>query len=93
MYNAVMRSWVARHYAQGAKIVFNIANKLSDTRIKDIIFDLFINRGFLLIFDLLPEQEASDSHVSLSDSGNIRFQLKFDAITCLLYLEHDGSVT
>lgn len=88
-----MRSWVARHYSRGSKIVFNVANKLSDTKIKDIIFDLFINRGFLLIFNLLPEQRASDSHVSLSDTGNIRFELEFYAITSLLYLEHDGSVT
>jgi hypothetical protein len=44
-YNAVMRSWVARHYARGAKIVFNIANKSPDTKVKDIITDLFINRG------------------------------------------------
>jgi len=88
-----MRSWVAKHYARGAKIVFNIANKLSGTKIKDIISDLFINRGFLLIFDLIPEQGASYLHVSLSDSGNIRFELKFDAITCLLYLEYDGSVS
>ena len=62
-----------------------------------ITHDLFINGYFMLVFDLTPDGSASDGHVSLPENGNIRIELKFDsaltdAITCLLYLEYDGSV-
>jgi hypothetical protein len=59
--------------------------------------DLFVNGYFMLVFDLTPEGSASDGHVNLPENGNLRIELKFDsaltdAITCLLYLEYDGSV-
>ena len=62
-----------------------------------ITHDMFITGYFVLLFDLTPDQSASDGHTSLSEIGNIRLELKFDtalatAITCLLYLEHDGNI-
>lgn len=62
-----------------------------------ITSDMLITGCFVQLFELTPDQSASDGHASLSENGNIRIELKFDtalatAITCLLYLEHDGSV-
>jgi hypothetical protein len=62
-----------------------------------IIHNMFITGYFVLVFDLTPDQSLSDGHTSLSENGNIRIELKFDtalatAITCLLYLEHDGNI-
>jgi hypothetical protein len=59
--------------------------------------DTYINVSFVLLFDLTPDRAASDSHTSNPDNGNIRIELKFakalpDAITCILYLEYDGSI-
>jgi hypothetical protein len=59
--------------------------------------ETYINGCFVLLFDLTPDRAASDSHTSHPDNGNIRIELKFakplpDAITCLLYLEYDGSI-
>jgi glycogen debranching enzyme len=58
-----------------------------------ITHDRFITGYFVLLFDLTPDQSASDRHTSLSEKGNIRIELKFNtalatAITYLLYLEH-----
>jgi len=52
---------------------------------------------FILLFVLTTDRDASQSHNSHQDNGNIRVELKFgkpspDAITCLLYLEFDNSV-
>jgi hypothetical protein len=51
----------------------------------------------MVLFDLTPDHGAADSHTLLSDSGNIRIELKFKktltvAVTCLLYLEYDNCV-
>jgi hypothetical protein len=59
--------------------------------------DTYINGCFVLLFDLMPGRAASESHTSYPDKGNIRIELKFakalpNAITCLLYLEYDGTV-
>jgi hypothetical protein len=58
---------------------------------------MFIAGYFMLLFDLTPDRAASEGHISLSDQGNIRLELRFDrplpeAITCLLYLEYDNCV-
>jgi len=58
---------------------------------------MFVNGYFILLFDLTPEQGASEAHTSHPEQGNIRVELKFakllpEAITCLLYLEFDNTV-
>lgn len=68
----------------------------SDTGLQ-ITHDNYINGYFTLLFDLTPEHSASEERASPSESGNIRVELKFDkaitdAVTCLLYLEHEGSI-
>jgi len=62
-----------------------------------ITHDMFLNGYFMLLFDLTPDQGASESHTSQPGQGNIRVEMKFakplpEAITCLLYLEFDNSV-
>jgi hypothetical protein len=59
--------------------------------------ETYISGCFVLLFDLTPDRAASGSHTSHPDNGNICIELKFaktlpDAITCLLYLEYDGSI-
>jgi len=51
----------------------------------------------MLLFDLTPDQGASEGHTSHPEQSNIRLELKFakplpEAITCLLYLEFDNTV-
>ena len=51
----------------------------------------------MLLFDLTPDCAASEGQTSHPDNGNVRIELKFskallDAITCLIYLECDGTI-
>ena len=59
--------------------------------------DMYINGYFMLLYDLTPDRAASEGHTSHQDNGNVRIELTFakplpDAITCLIYLEYDGTV-
>ena len=52
----------------------------------------FVNGYFMLLFDLTPDQGASEGHTSHSDSGNIRIEARFSkalplATTYLLYVD------
>jgi hypothetical protein len=38
---------------------------------------MFINGYFMLIFDLTPDQAASEGYVSPASNGHIRLDLKF----------------
>jgi len=58
---------------------------------------MFVNSYFMLLFDLTPDQGASEAHTSHPEQDNIRVEFKSakplpEAITCLLYLEFDNSV-
>ena len=62
-----------------------------------ITHDMFVNSYFMLLFDLNPDQGASEAHTSHPEQGNIRVELKFakplpEAIMCLVYPEIDNSV-
>ena len=62
-----------------------------------ITHDMYISGYFMLLFDLTPDQSASEGHSSHPDNDNIRKELKFnkpvpDAITRLLYLQFHNSV-
>ena len=57
----------------------------------------FMNGYFMLLFDLTPDQGASEGHTSHPDSGNIRVEVRFSkalpvVTNCLMYLEYDGCV-
>ena len=58
---------------------------------------MYINGYFMLLYDLTPDSAASEGHTSHQDNGNVRIELTFakplpDAITCLIYLEYDGTI-
>jgi hypothetical protein len=62
-----------------------------------ITHDMYITGHFLLLFDLTPDGAASEGHVSLPSSGNVRIELRFknklsQAITCLMYCEYENSI-
>jgi len=51
----------------------------------------------MLLFDLTPDQGASEAHTSHPEQGYFRVELKFakplpEEITCPLYLEFDNTV-
>jgi hypothetical protein len=57
-----------------------------------ITHDMYINRYFMLLFDLTPDRAASEGHVSHPDNGVVRIECKFvhqlpEPITCLLYMK------
>jgi len=62
-----------------------------------ITHDMFVNGYCMLLFDLTPDQGASEAHTSHPEQSNIRLEMKFakplpEANTCLLYLEYDNTV-
>jgi len=62
-----------------------------------ITHDMYIAGYFMLLFDLTPDQGASEGHTSHMGSGIIRVKLKFNkslpaSFTCLLYLEFYVSI-
>jgi len=42
-----------------------------------ITHDMFVNGYFMLIFDLSPDQGASEAHTYHPEQGNIRVEMKF----------------
>jgi len=48
---------------------------------------MFINGYFLFLLELTPDLSASDGHTSLSEKGNIRIELKFDATLKIIRLK------
>ena len=57
----------------------------------------FVNRYFMLLFDMTPDYRVSEGRTSHPDSGNIRIEAKFAkalpvTTTCVLYLEYDSCV-
>jgi len=59
--------------------------------------DMYINGYFMLLYDLAPDRATWEGHTSHQDNGNVRIELTFakalpDAITCLIYLQYDGTV-
>jgi hypothetical protein len=44
-----------------------------------ITHDMYINGYFMFLCDLTPDISGSDGHTSLSENGNIKIELKFDA--------------
>jgi len=62
-----------------------------------ITHDMYIHGYLMLLFDLTPDRNASEGHISHPDNGNIRVELKFrkplpEAITFIFYFEYDISV-
>jgi len=59
--------------------------------------EMYIKNYFILLFDLITDRSASDSHISHPENRNMRIELKFnkplpEAITYLPSFELDNSV-
>jgi len=81
----------------GYRTLFEGSGILHSNAAHQMTHNMFLNVYFMLLFDLTPDQGASECHTSHHEQGNIRVELKFakplpEAISYLLYLELDNSV-
>jgi hypothetical protein len=68
-----------------------------DDRGNMISLDMFRNGFFILGFDLTPDREADEEHISLPRLGNVRLEARFkkalpEPVTCILYAEFPGHI-
>lgn len=68
-----------------------------DDRGHMITMDMFTKGFFILGFDLTPDREADEGHISLPRQGNVRLEARFkkalpEPVTCILYAEFPGHV-
>jgi hypothetical protein len=59
--------------------------------------EMFTKGYFILGFDLTPDREADEDHMSLSRRGNVTLEARFkeplpEAVTCILYAEFPGYI-
>jgi len=59
--------------------------------------EVFTKCFYVLGFDLTPDGEADEEHISLPRQGNVRIEARFknplpEPITCILYPEFPGNV-
>ena len=57
---------------------------------------MFIKCFYALRFDLTPDRDADEKHISLPREGNMRIQARFktlpEPVACILYVEFPGNV-
>jgi hypothetical protein len=68
-----------------------------DDRAHMITLDMFTKGYYELGFDLTPDREADEEHISLLHRGNVRIEARFikpllEPVTCILYAEFPGQV-
>jgi len=59
--------------------------------------EMFTKGFYILGFDLTPDTEADEEHVSLPRHGNVRIEALFkeplpETVTCILYVEFPGHI-
>ena len=62
-----------------------------------IALDMFTRGFYVLRFDLTPDRETDEEHISLPRQGNVRIEARFkkplpEPATCILYAECPGHV-
>jgi hypothetical protein len=62
-----------------------------------IILEMFTKGFYILGFDLTPDREADEEHISLPRQGNVRYEAQYnkplpEPVTCILYAEFPGRV-
>ena len=62
-----------------------------------ITLEMFTKGFYILGFDLTPDREAEEEHISLPRQGNVRIEARFkkplaESVTCILYAEFPGQV-
>ena len=68
-----------------------------DDRVHMITLEMFTKVFYVLGFDLTPDREADEEHISLPRQGNVRIEARFkkplpEPVTCILYAEFPGHV-
>jgi len=68
-----------------------------DDRAHIITVEMFTKGFYILGFDLTPDREADEEHISLPLKGNVRIDARFnkplpEPVTCILYAEFPGHV-
>jgi hypothetical protein len=68
-----------------------------DDRTDMITLEMFTKGFYILGFDLTPDREADEEHISLQRQGNVRIEARFNKalpipVTCILYAEFPGHV-
>jgi len=68
-----------------------------DDRAHMITLEMFTKGYYILGFDLTPDREADEEHISLPRQGNVRIEARFkkalpEAVTCILYAEFPGHI-
>ena len=59
-------------------------------RAHKITLEMFTNGYYILVFDLTPDRDADEEHISFPRQGNVRIEARFtkplpEPITCILY--------
>jgi hypothetical protein len=62
-----------------------------------ITLENFTKGFYILGFDLTPDREADEEHISLPRQGNVRIEARFknplpEPVTCILYAEFPGHI-
>jgi hypothetical protein len=68
-----------------------------DDRGHMINLEMFTKGFYILGFDLTPDREADEEHISLPRQGNVRIEARFkkplpEPVTCILYAEFPGHI-
>jgi len=66
-----------------------------DDRAHMITLEMFTKVFYVLGFDLTPDREADEEHISLPRQGNVHIEARFkkplpEPVTCILYAEFPG---
>jgi len=68
-----------------------------DDRAHMITLEMFTKGFYILGFDLTPDREADEEHISLLRQGIVRIEARFkkplpEPVTCILYAEFPGHI-
>ena len=68
-----------------------------DNRAHMITLEMFTKGFYVLGFDLTPDKEADEQHISLLRQGKVRIEVRFkkplpERVTCILYAEFPGHI-
>ena len=74
------------------EIRFSITDIHHDDRAHTITKEKFTKSYYILGFELTPDRQADEEHISLPRKGNVRIEARFknplpEPITCILYTE------
>jgi hypothetical protein len=82
---------------RACETLFSSSGIHHDDRAHMITLDLFTKGFYMLGFDLTPDREADEEHISLPRQGNVRIEALFkkplpESVTCILYAEFPGHI-